>query len=455
MAYINPGLSVLFITAYIIQEFTPSLFPGTIMAITAITLFCLNFQQLKPLNRTMIIILLTVSGFLIWSIPGSFDWSRAVVENAGIITLLLTAPMLGSILSYAPYEKVILSLADRYIRTNYIFYVMILCLVGFLSMLMNLAAVPFVNQLVVPLMTRFPPAILHQALFRGYIINLFWAPNMICVAVVLQYMNISWQELAPTGIAFSVLAFITACIVGKYEISVDESCQCRLDSVEQVSFIYDREDNRKHIFLLLIQVILVFAVLILLPRYAGTNIYRSLAIAAMFMPFLFALILKKIAVYRQSVGYYVKNTLPSMCNEFLLFTSIGFFGFALAQSPAIDIIQAQLAGISDYSSGIFALLIISLIAGLSVIGIHPIISISSFSIAFADWNMGLSSLQLSITLLTGYIMYFLLSPFASMILLMSGLTRQSVYAVGLRMNSRYALIVALMVSCVVYLWRYL
>ncbi len=425
------------------------------MAITAITLFCLNFQQLKPLNRTMIIVLLTVSGFLIWSIPGSFDWSRAVVENAGIITLLLTAPMLGSILSYAPYEKVILSLADRYIRTNYIFYVMILCLVGFLGMLMNLAAVPFVNQLVVPLMTRFPSTILHQALFRGYIINLFWAPNMICVAVVLQYMNISWQELAPTGIAFSVLAFITACIVGKYEISVDELCQCRSDSVEQVSFIYDREDNRKHIFLLLIQVILVFAVLILLPRYAGTNIYRSLAIAAVVMPFLFALILKKIGVYRQSVGYYVKNTLPGMCNEFLLFTSIGFFGFALAQSPAIGIVQAQLAGISDYSSGILALLIISLIAGLSVIGIHPIISISSFAIAFADWNMGLSSLQLSITLLTGYIMYFLLSPFASMILLMSGLTRQSVYAVGLKMNSRYALIVALMVSGVVYLWRYL
>ncbi|WP_156478621.1 hypothetical protein [Anaerosporomusa subterranea] len=62
---------------------------------------------------------------------------------------------------------------------------------------------------------------------------------------------------------------------------------------------------------------------------------------------------------------------------------------------------------------------------------------------------------LAVTLITGYIMYFLLSPFSSMIMLMSGLSGQSVYAVGLRMNIRYALIVALVVMFAVYLWRHL
>ncbi|MDF2500372.1 MAG: hypothetical protein K0Q77_1086 [Anaerosporomusa subterranea] len=454
MSQLKSALIALFILSFVLKSFIPLAFLSTFMAILAGLVFCLSVQELKPLTRNMIILLLIGSGFFIWSGPGNFDWGRAVIENAGIVTLLLTAPMLGAILYYAPYEAALVALSNRYIQTSYMFYVLTLALVASFCSLMSLAAIPFTNQFISSVAAKYPPGILHQALTRGFAINLFWSPNLISVAVVLQYVNISWQELASAGLAFSALTFIAACVVGKYDTPPDKPYRAeQLTSAEQDQAMAGKSDSRRYISSLVIQVVLVLVALAALTRYAGKSIYVIMAIIAAVMPFLFALALGKVVIYRQRLADYFSNTLPGMSNEFMLFLGIGFFGYALAQSPTIAVVQTQLATINDFRPAVLVLMIIATIAGLSMTGIHPIITISSIAIAFGKMDIGLSNVQLAITLITGYIMYLLLSPFSSMVMIMSGLSGQNVYKMGLKLNVRYALVLSLLVTFAIHVWQ--
>lgn len=449
-------LIVMFILAFLLKAFVPLTFLPTFMGAVAALVFCISFRDLTPLNRNMIILLLMVSSYFIWSGSGNFDWGRAMTENAGIITLLLTAPMLGAILHYAPYETVLLSLANRYIQTNYLFYIITLCLVAFMCALMNLAAIPFAYQLLSPVAASYPAATLYRALTRGFAFNLFWTPNLVCVAVVLQYVHISWQELVPAGMFFSVLSFIAASVVGKFDIQNGEMSPAELPKDAEKSWgLEEQVNSRRYVVMLLIQVVLILAALMALIQYANKSIYVTVAIIAWAMPLIFALFLGKLAIYRQNLTNYLAKILPNMSSEFMLFSSIGFLGYALAQSPAIAFVQSHLVALSSFSPSVLVVLIIATIACLAIAGIHPIITISSVAIALGNVDIGLSSLQFAISLITGYIMYLLLSPFSSMVMLLSALSRQNVYETGLGLNWRYAVVLVSLVAVTIHGWRLL
>lgn len=443
-----------FIGTYILRAFFDIPVFRILLAAVTFLFCCLNFRALKPLTRNMAISLLVLSGVFIWFDAQPFEWTQAIIENAGLVTMLITSPLLGSILCFAPYDKALLAFADRRIHTNYVFYVMTVCLTAFLGILMNLATIPFMYQLMTPLLQRFSPDVFHRALFRGYAVNLFWAPNMVCVAVVLQYVAIPWNALAPIGLIFSAVSLLAACSVEKYTNSPEPMPITRQTlNGEKRENVTAKIGVGRYLLLLLAQLALIVSVLLTLTGYVGKNIYVSLAIVAIIIPFALALLFKKMAVYRQQLARYIQETLPRLGNEFIQFTCIGFFGYSFSKSAAVHFVQAQLASINNYNAGIVVFLIIVVIGGLALLGIHPIISISSIAIAFANIDSGISDVQLAIALLTGYIMYLFLSPFSSMVMIMSGLTKKNVYEMGFRLNWQYASILAVAITAMIDIWR--
>lgn len=447
-------LIMLFIVAFILNSFVPLPILPNIMAICAMVIFIIGFADLKPLNRNMIILLLCGSGFLIWSGPASFHWVQAITENAGIVSLLLTVPMLATILHYAPYEQIILALANKYIQSGYVYYLVILTMTVFLGSLMSVAALPFVYQLMKPLAVKYPAEISHKALIRGFGVNLFWVPNLISVAVVLRYVHISWQELAPVGIGFSLLTFAVACILGKYE----PMSGSRLNAPPEDSpgqppqAVLFSSENRRQILSLLAQVAIILFTVAAFTHYAHTTIFVTVAVTALTVPLVFAVALQKTRIYRQRFRDYLDHTVPGMSSEFILFITIGFFGYALAKSPVIAVLQAQAGALSGLAPGLLSLFIIMVIAASAMVGIHPMIAISSLAISLGKINIGLSDLQLAITFITGYIMYLHLAPFSSAVMIMSGLTGENVYNMGLRINWRYAAVLTVLITVIIQVW---
>ena len=445
-------LMLLFLVAYILKSFFSLAFLPEGMAVVVILIFCAAVFDLKSLNRKLILSLLFVSGILILSAPGPFDWTGAIIENSGIVTLLITVPMLGAILHYDAYETVIVAAARRFITTGYRLYLTAMGLTVLLASIMSLAALPFVHQLLQPITEKYSPDVLHKAITRAFTANLFWAPNLISVAVVLRYVHISWHELVGVGLCFSVLAVVLAVLLGKYEMR-----HCQSTGVCQESDVgcsAERAVNpRGKILALITHVFVILLALTILNTFLKKNIYVSVALVSLVVPMLIAVPLGKVRIYYQQLTHYRCIVLPAMSSEFMIFMTIGFFGYSLANSPLIDWFTSHMAVFIGLNPDLLCLVIIMTIMGLAIGGIHPIVSISSLAIALANIDIGLSALQLAITFITGYIMYLTLSPFSSAVMILAGLSGQNVQNVGIQLNWRYALALTVVVVSIIHVWR--
>ena len=442
---------LLFLAVYVLGAFVSLPFLTEAMALLVVVVFFISLPDIKQVNRSLVLVLLFISGCLIASTPGPFAWVSAIIENAGIAALLMAVPLLRIILYYAPYESAIQSIAGSYIATGYHFYLLAIGLTAFLGSVMSIAALPFVYQLLLPIAKKYPLGILDKALARGFVVNLFWSPNLVAVAVALRYVPISWQELAAAGIGFSLVSVVLAVIVGKYEI---QGLQLS-DGVVKEHNVNSAEllaENQRLLWALSVQVLCILIAVAIVTYFLKTNIYITVTLVAMTVPFLIALVLKAVPIWQQQLCYYRMTVLPGMVGELIIFLTIGFFGYALAHSPLISMLRTELAYFITFSPAALSLLIIVAIGTLALIGIHPMITISSVAIILAKAGTEFSHPQLAVTFITGYIMYLLLSPFASVVMIISGLTGESVYQAGMKRNWLYAFLLAGIVTVIMALW---
>ena len=96
-------------------------------------------------------------------------------------------------------------------------------------------------------------------------------------------------------------------------------------------------------------------------------------------------------------------------------------------------------------------LIIWTVGLLAMVGIHPIITISSLGICLANVKIGLSDSQIAISLMTGYLMYLLTSPFSSMSMIVSSLLGKSVFEVSVKLNLGYAVFISVTITVLLFL----
>lgn len=448
---IKSGLLLLFLAAYVVKSFVSLPFLAEVMAFLIGIVFFVSLPAIKKANRNLILVLLFISGCLIWSTPGSFAWSAAIIENGGIAVLLMAVPLLRIVLYYAPYEGAIQSVVGSSIETGYRFYLLTIALTAFLGSVMSVAALPFVYQLLFPIAKKYPRGILTRALARGFAINLFWAPNLVAVAVALRYVPISWQELATAGIGFSFLSLVLAMIVGKYELKQGQLPD-RPEEEPIVKAPVVTAENRRHLERLSVQVVCILLAVAAVTYFLQTTIYVTVTIVALIVPFVMALALGTVPIWWQQLCHYRMKVLPGMTGELIIFLTIGFFGYALAHSPLISLLRTELAFFITFPPAVLSLLIIFAIGGLALIGIHPMITISTVALVLANAEAGLSQPQLAVTFISGYIMYLILSPFASVVMIISGLTGQSVYQSGWKQNWRYSLLLAGLVTAIMALW---
>lgn len=149
---------------------------------------------------------------------------------------------------------------------------------------------------------------------------------------------------------------------------------------------------------------------------------------------------------------YVNNFLPKSAQQFMFFTSIGFFGYALNKSPLIELISARFGVLSHLPLEMIILAVIAIIGGLAVIGLHPFITISALSILLTELNLGFTQIQLFVILTLGYVAYAVLSPFSSIALVWASLVQENSYEVSMKQNWLYTSSYLLIMTIVVAIW---
>ena len=440
------SLKIFYISLFLINSFFPQPVLPIVLAVVSLALFGLTFFETRSSTRYMALLLIAVGLYFMWTyqVPWS-GWIKASAFNAPLISLLLTVPLLSSILYFEPYQQHLSDIAVKYVSSPFRFYVVVSTLLTLLASLINLASFHFVHQLFRPLAEKFPVKLFSSALIRGFLPNTLWSPSYISVAFIAQYVNLSWLALAPLGISLAAAGVPLLLGLGWLEYG-RTSIPCTL-TVPESSKVSDT--SRKSLLKLSFQTAVLIFLIVALEQLTHKSAMVIVPLVSVVGPLTLALAYGRSEAYIAQTRDYLQHRLPLITNEIVLFTAIGFFGYALGISEIpryIPLLINQLG----LDTPLLLLPILVLAIGLfSTIGIHPMITIAALATSLPPGSVPLSTLQIAGAYLTGYMLYSVLSPLSAATLLLGGLTRQSPVTVGPKDNGGFAfLYVALCIGII-------
>ncbi|MDK2877420.1 MAG: hypothetical protein PWR06_136 [Thermoanaerobacteraceae bacterium] len=446
---------LIYIIFFLANAFFPRAVLVSYMAVTVIFIFILSCKNIRKYNGLISLALFSIGVYLLFRRGASLEqWSMALIDNKSLISLILSVPFLGIPLYYDQYQEDILEISMQNIKSPYSFYLVTSAVIISLGMFLNMAALPLVNQLMKKTSESYDDELFNKALTRGFSLNLLWSPNFISVATALNYLTLSWLEILPIGLLLALLegvlllAIEWRLIQTKYRMVSDIGA----DIFNTKNNKESNSAERKKYFKLMGLIFYFMLFINVLEKITGRSVITIMPLAAILAPFLLALFTKKLQVFKDKFKYYLFEVLPEKANEFILFTSIGFFGYALRICDINYYLTSILSQMGNFPQFFLILLLILIIVLPSLIGFHPIITIATISAASPLKILPLSEIALGGVYLVGYTVYSLLSPFSAVNLVVSNLSSKTPLQVSLKINTVFGLLFIILSSCLIKLF---
>lgn len=431
------SIKLTYIGMFLVHAFFPLPYLQEAMGFTAVLLFILTFSATRPANRIMSLILIASGIYFMLTYQASLQsWIKASTYNASLISLVLTVPLLGSILYFEPYQHHLSIIISRFASSPYKFYVVASMMLTLLASLINLASFHFVHQLLRNTAEKYPAKLFNSALIRGFMPNTMWSPSYISVALVAQYTNISWFAIAPIGIAMALAGVASMLFVGWLEygqLKNPPAANCALEPQGDI------KKSGKFLLKLVLQTGILIFLIVALEYFTHKSAMVIVPLVSFAGPLFLALAYGKTEAYMAQSRDFLVCRLPQMNNEFVLFTAIGFFGYALGISDIPTYIPVLITRMGLDTPATLLPIIVFSIGLLSIIGIHPMITIAALAASLPPGSIPLSTIQLAGAYLAGYMLYTVLSPFSAANLLLGSLSKQSPLSIGLRQNGGFAI----------------
>ncbi len=412
------------------------------LGLVSTLLFALTFSATRPATRYISLILIAVGLYFMLTYQAPLEgWIKASTHNGSLITLFLTVPLLSSILYFEPYQKHLSVMVSKFVSSPFRFYIVVSLMLTMLASLINLASFHFVHQLLRRSAEKYPARLFNSALIRGFMPNTMWSPSYISVAFVAQCTNISWFAIAPLGITVAVAGGVAMLLVGWIEYGRLAS---PLPSSAPAQIPVEIGESTKSLMKLMLQTGMLIFLIVSLEHFSHKSAMVIVPLVSIAGPLLLALGYGKTEAYIAQSREFLTHKLPLITNEIILFTAIGFFGYSLGISeiPAYIPVLINRLGL-DTPVTLLPIIVFS-IGLLSIIGIHPMITIASLAASLPPGSVSLSALQMAGAYLAGYVLYSVLSPFSAVTLMLGSLSKQSPLSIGLRQNGVYALVYALL-----------
>ena len=369
-------------------------------------------------------VLLITMGLTLYMLSSSeikiLDIVAALTKNSTLLALLIGVSFLKLITNMASDNEVSAIGEKSFIHT----------LVGmhFFSSVINLSALFIVADRIAR--NRLSD-IQVRLLTRSFSSAAFWSPFFAAMGVALTYApGASLGSLIWYGLPLACTALLITWLSFK-----------RLDGEHQSTF-YGYPVKLRDVWVPGSLVAIVLIVHHLLPE---VSVLVIVALSSVLLT-VAVLVNQGWRCVRKSISNHVSSYLPSMSGEMTLFISAGIFSFGIVQY--VNTVNVSMVFFELESMLVIAVLFCIVV--MSVIGIHPIISISLFGafIPVETINMNI----IGVTYLAGWAIGVVISPLSGM-----NLSISSRYAVSgfriFRLNLPYAMIMMLITSLVLLVYQ--
>lgn len=425
-----------FVLLYLINVLVDHNLLNTLMTFIIISLLIINIPLLKGPSKYISLALFSIGIILMFKYQATIlEWQVGLIKNAGIITLLVTVPMLGFPLFYEDFQQAIMKISKKHLNTPVSFYSITTILSFCLGILLNIASMSIVSHLLNETKKQYSNNLFSSALTRGIMGCSIWSPSFVGVAVVLHYTELPWIKIAPFGILLALISLILSIKYEQYHFKDYQKIKTLTQSETKIS----KETSKILKRLMILGISLIFTI-VFLELLTGLSVLVVVPLVSLLGPFFIALIWGKLPVFYDSFKNYANNKLPNMKNEIVLFTAAGFFGHSLNIAKIGDYISEVIYYLNIQQSYLLIAILMAIIIVFALIGVHPVITVSTILITLPVSKIPLMPIQFTLTILISYSIATLLSPISGTVLVASGILKENPFNIGLFWNWQYALI---------------
>lgn len=436
---------ILFAITYLINYFFRITQLTYIGSILLVLILVQGIPLLPKVNFRVVCGLLLAGGaILFWSKADWRVWSAAIMQNASLAVLFICSPMMALPFFYEDYQSELKVVAQTKMQSLLAFCLLISISSHFLGVLISVGALAIIYELLQPQSKLYDAEdIFLSTLVRSYCSSGFWSPAWASMVLLTSVTSVTWVALIPIGIAFSLIyiSIDMATVAVKMKREPHRYPLLKAEKGAKVNWRKIRT-----MLLLALVLILMMVIISLVTRW---DLMVIIPMVATLFPLLCGLLQKHMPAYKRGMGKYYNASLVKVRSEIALFAAAGFLGKALHFSGIGEKIPAllpdQFIAYPALMSGAIMLLLILP----SLIGIHVVAIGTALVAAVTPASVGMTEMTFVLTILIGWALTILLSPFSATSLIAGNYAGRPSWDISLRLNGLFGIICVIVFSILI------
>ncbi|MBU8880712.1 hypothetical protein BGM26_17300 [Bacillus sp. FJAT-29790] len=352
-----------------------------VIGILALFAWLFSIKGASRLFKVISILFIIVGVFIFFGQQRSFtEIPLYMTSTISLLAVFFVLPFINSIIIVGRYDQQvnklfkvrIQHLGQLFGRTSFAAFV----LGGFL----NIATLPLIKAVVDKSLVGQKETLKHkfisQAMLRGYTLSLVLSPMELLVVLTIEYTHVSYLTFLPWLVVFTGLLFIFNWIIGfkSYQRFPLE----KTEGTEDLNGEMNAETKRfmiRKISSLLLYLLLFMLAIILINKTLSLGFMQTIAIIIIPFSFLWAISIKRLKSYITYSLPLWKNRTLGLKDNMALFLAVGFFTSNLNDSIFMSYIQEPFSILTETPILLFVC-IQFLFLGLTMIGFHPLVTMS-------------------------------------------------------------------------------
>jgi DcuC family C4-dicarboxylate transporter len=389
--------------------------------------------RLPKVNRRVVLGLFALGAvLLLFSGATPIDWLKSLTKNANLVTLFICVPMMSMPFFYEDYQSELKVVAQTRMQSLLPFCALVALSTHILGVLISVGAIAIIYELMLPNAKLYKSEDIFLAtMTRSYSSSGFWSPAWASIVVVTTQLKVDWLSLIPVGVVLAIIFNLLdlATVLIKVKRHPEEHPRLQAEENTQVNWSKIRT-------MLLLAAVLI-AMIIVISVITSWDLMIIIPIVSIIFPILCALVQGHKAEYVTGMKKYYDKSLIKVQSEVTLFTAAGFLGKALDISGVGQLLPHLLPQwLYQYPAILLAAIMLMIILP-SLVGVHPVATGTAMVAAIVPASIGLSTPTFALTIIMGWLLGILLSPFSATSLMCSGFTGKTSWAISLGLNGKF------------------
>lgn len=428
----------LLVLADVLALFIPAMkYPLAILACLALILGFHHlgraFQWATGIFFLLGLVLLTANHF------SCLKLTTGVNSMTGLIVLLIIMQLFTVPIKIGGYQASIINLVNNKLPTNKKLFVFTMLITFLLSSILSMGTVPIVYSVLGPTLQKRLGSNYHHfssvAISRAFTLGTLWAPGAATIFLISSITKVPLQKLFLPSFSLGVLGLLLAYLVARRQpFLTGSTVKAKKASTSS------RKDLGKVLQILLAILILLAIAFTLISLHVGETM-SDVALAGLIVVLAWTGLLQHNSkAHQQTEKAFQDYYHTGIINGGSLapfFVAIGLFSSAFEYSSLSAAVAKGISpGMTALSWGALVLIPI-LVVLLSLIGIHPLASVTLLGQIMVGIHLPFSILAVALALNIGSVLAYMGSPFAGIVVVLANIIHEKTTTVALKWNGKY------------------